>query len=99
MPDEGFQAGTVAKRRSRCDMLRLLQFVQQFPISRWRRLGNDQAMVVWLIVLTAYVALGLQLLAAWVWIRFQRIVFADNAVRTVTSRPGKQQSSGRAATN
>ena len=68
-------------------MLKMLQFVKHFPITRWRRLGNDQALVVWFIVLVAYVALGLQLLVAWAWIKFQRVIFADNVVRSVSSNP------------
>ena len=75
-------------------MLRLLQFVQHFPIARWRRLGNDQAMAVWLIVVAAYIVFGLQLLVAWAWIKFQRSVFADNTVRAVMSRQPRQQSAG-----
>lgn len=80
-------------------MLRLLHFVQHFPITRWRRLGNDQALVVWFIVAAAYVVLGLQLLVTWGWIKFQRVVFADNVVRSVSSRSTQPQSVSRKATS
>jgi hypothetical protein len=76
-------------------MRSIARFFQIFSSIRWQRLADDQTLVVSIVAGSAYLILGMLLLAAWVRIRFIRTVFADDVYRHIRNKSKQPQKAKR----